>query len=262
MTITHVVFSLALSAVLILNTPFTVLGAIIPDMDYLVRIEHRTFMHSFLFIIIILLIFYRRSPRKTISFTIGFLSHLMLDVITPNGIMVFYPLQEFFTLGITNSYNSVHNLLIILLSLLILWNKHDFQEMLRGVGSKKVRICTFLFLTSPIILSIPVTLMSPYLCEKTTISTLIKLPKDYEEKCVTIKGNVCSEIREYTANSGNTYQIFDLCNNSKIKIWKMNTVEEKEFEKNDCLIITGIFTSKYLNKSGYELYKIKKVKNC
>jgi membrane-bound metal-dependent hydrolase YbcI (DUF457 family) len=263
MSITHALFALALSVVLVLDIPLAIIGGIIPDIDYLVGMEHRAFLHSFLFIGLILAVFVGRSPKKTISFTIGYLTHLVLDVITPQGIMLLYPWQKFFTLNLVGSYDPTMNLFLLLLSLLVLWNRDEIREMLKKINPNNIRIGTFVLLLFPLLLSIPITLLSPYLCESTSIGVLLSLPDEYDEQCVNVRGSVCSSIREYTSNSGNDYQIFDLCDdNDQILVWKTKSLRPQNFVEGDCLVITGLFTNNYLNSSGYELYKIKNVEFC
>ncbi len=54
---------------------------------------HRTFFHSFLFILPVYLIFSVFSEILAIPFLLGMASHLVLDALTPKGIVPFYPLK-------------------------------------------------------------------------------------------------------------------------------------------------------------------------
>lgn len=75
---------------------------------------HRTFMHSFLALILLNtalgLIYERMIPY----FTIGFLSHLGLDLLNRKGLRLFYPWKKKFALRLVSSGGFVNQLLFLL----------------------------------------------------------------------------------------------------------------------------------------------------
>ena len=54
--LSHILFGLTLGETLGLDIVGVMLGAVIPDFDYLLNITHRTVMHSLLFVIIIFIL--------------------------------------------------------------------------------------------------------------------------------------------------------------------------------------------------------------
>lgn len=115
---THLIFSVFAGLFLVdylsvSNKPFfflfLVLFASLPDIDkanskigrnfgFLSKLVnfifgHRKFFHSFLFIAFFYILLSLFSNLVALSFLIATLSHLILDALTPEGIMPFYPLN-------------------------------------------------------------------------------------------------------------------------------------------------------------------------
>jgi membrane-bound metal-dependent hydrolase YbcI (DUF457 family) len=85
------------------------LGALLPDIDYLPDFFlgtqiHRTFTHSILFLIIIVVVYLilkmfkiKEIKHYTLMLTIGLISHLILDMFYTPGIMLFWPLKNYYS---------------------------------------------------------------------------------------------------------------------------------------------------------------------
>lgn len=90
--------------------PALMLGGLLPDIDiktsiiskflfpvaWIVRIfcKHRGFTHSLLAILILLvtsLKYWDHNPLFFIGLPIGYVSHIFLDMLTPEGVVLFYP---------------------------------------------------------------------------------------------------------------------------------------------------------------------------
>ena len=88
---------------------FVMLGAMLPDIDHPQSkigskfkiigflFEHRGFFHSFLVIPLISLIIYYFTHSYTyiLPIGIGYVSHLVSDAVTKEGIMPFHPISKF-----------------------------------------------------------------------------------------------------------------------------------------------------------------------
>lgn len=243
-------FALTLGQVLGLDLFALVLGAIIPDFDYLFGITHRTMIHSLLFVIILSFISIKKNKRVGTSLFIGLSSHLLLDVLTTQGVMLLWPLNTFFSYGLFNSMDNSVNLLFVLMSLIILWNKDIIQHKLSNIGYKKVQTLTFSVLLIPIIFVIPYYYLQINSCSNVLINELNK------EECVNVNGRICSEITTYTSNSGNDYDIFTLCDKeSNIQVWLLNSINPGIHE-NDSVNIIGDYTLKF---DTPEIYMIKHI---
>lgn len=56
-------------------------------------INHRGFLHSFIFLGLVILIFYLFWPVAMLPFALGYGSHLIADALTIHGITPFYPFK-------------------------------------------------------------------------------------------------------------------------------------------------------------------------
>ena len=74
------------------------------------------------------------SPT-TFAFGTGFLSHILLDVITPAGILLLYPLPVFYTLNMAVYNNILANLGIIAWSFMaiMIYRSRGFQDWVNRV---------------------------------------------------------------------------------------------------------------------------------
>jgi membrane-bound metal-dependent hydrolase YbcI (DUF457 family) len=136
----HFFFALALAYILKLPLKTTVVGGIIPDIDtvfYVMGLPfpfvHRGFLHTPIVLGIILIGIYLATKRTDIcaGFGVGFLSHLLLDTLTPTGIMWLYPLPTFFTLDLAAYSNAIANWGIIAWSaaFILLLNPHFIKRL-------------------------------------------------------------------------------------------------------------------------------------
>jgi inner membrane protein len=137
---THLFFALALAYILKLPRIPMAIGGVIPDLDILLNygfpLVHRGIIHTpfFLAVCVVFLYLVMDSPA-TFAFGAGFLSHLLLDVITPTGIPLLYPLPVYFTLNLASYSNILANLGIIAWSLaaILLYRSDGFQGWVQRV---------------------------------------------------------------------------------------------------------------------------------
>ncbi len=132
---THLFFSLAVAYLLRIPRLPAVIGGTIADLDVLLDygfpLEHRGIVHTpFFMMVCVVFLFLAFGSSLSFSFGTGFLSHLLLDAITPAGIMLLYPLPVFFTLNLAPYSSLWANLGIILASLgaIILYIHPTFQS--------------------------------------------------------------------------------------------------------------------------------------
>jgi len=101
---THWIFALLLFLLFqfILKFPiylsiFAVIGTMLPDLDIKWKKYHRKLFHNIWILLIILFLgfnFHLIDRTIAIIISIGFLSHLIIDAITPTGIMFLWPLKK------------------------------------------------------------------------------------------------------------------------------------------------------------------------
>jgi len=136
MTPTHLMFALAMAYILRLPRIPTAIAGIIPDLDgildYGFPLMHRGLVHTpmFLFLCMGVIAVVTKNKPLAAGFGVGFLAHLLTDIITPTGIMFFYPWPYFISLNIVY-YNSLFgNISIIILSLttILLYNSKWFKN--------------------------------------------------------------------------------------------------------------------------------------
>ncbi len=132
---THVLFGMSLS-VLILNPQpselvgiitLSVIGSYLPDAD--LRIKHRMLMHNVFVLTIFSIVLYyvlnyisvNSLWMKLAAFIIGFLSHIVLDMLTYAGVAFFYPLSsKRYRIAKLKSNSRLANAFFTLISLLLL----------------------------------------------------------------------------------------------------------------------------------------------
>jgi inner membrane protein len=137
---THLIFALALAHILRLPRIPMAIGGIIPDIDLLLQygfpFMHRGIIHTPFFLAVCVVFLYLVvDSSTTFAFGAGFLSHLLLDIITPSGILLLYPLPVYYTLNLAAYSNIFANLGIIALSLaaILLYRSGGFQDWARRV---------------------------------------------------------------------------------------------------------------------------------
>jgi inner membrane protein len=131
---THLIFALALAYILRLPRIPMAIGGIIPDLDLLLQygfpFVHRGIIHTPFFLAVCVVFLYLVvDSSTTFAFGTGFLSHLLLDIITPSGILLLYPLPVYYTLNLAVYNNIFANLGIIAFSLatIMLYRSDGFQ---------------------------------------------------------------------------------------------------------------------------------------
>lgn len=251
---THVIVGLTLSTLLFIPASWVVIGSILPDLDYLVGFEHRTIMHSLLFCTTGFIVYKFFGKHNGLAYTIGLLSHLSLDLITPMGVQLLYPLQVFFSFNLVKSLDNWYNLFIMLICLVFIINRKSIQESLINLKKGVVLKGTAVFFSSLMILSLffPVSNCSYSI----SLIDLINNPA-FSEKEVLVNGSICSDVDSYTSKSGNNYQVFRLCSdNSSILVFKGDWVLENNLSKGDLVSLCALYTEQYEEP---ELYYVKKV---
>jgi membrane-bound metal-dependent hydrolase YbcI (DUF457 family) len=246
-SITHVVVALTLSTLLVLDMPFVVFGAVVPDIDQLVPMAHRTLFHSLLFgLVITALAHWRFGKRASMSLFIGFFSHIALDAITPMGVTFLYPYLRSFSFGVVASGDPVFNIGVLAVCGVLLANRHTIIEMLNHIPPKRIRRSTFGFMAL-FSVGLLLTPQRPVTCEVGYIplSDIMAGQQGYDGRQVLTNGTVCSGIDTYTSRAGNLYQIFDLCDGESVKVWKLYDVEETVFSQGDDVELCGTFTLDY-----------------
>ena len=74
---------------------FAVAGALAPDIDFFIRPFHRELLHNvFALLLFALLVFSSAGAVASLFFVAGFLSHLALDMLTPAGVALFWPVSD------------------------------------------------------------------------------------------------------------------------------------------------------------------------
>lgn len=132
---THLIFAFLIG--LFFDTKsliFVLFGSLIPDLDYSrskigrkiifskllnILFGHRNFFHSLLFGFILSFFVFLIFNKYWVFILIGYLSHLFLDCLTKEGVMLFYPF-EFKIKGIIKTNGIVENILFIVFIFLII----------------------------------------------------------------------------------------------------------------------------------------------
>lgn len=140
---THLIFSFLIS-LLIINSfdiqnkivfiIIILLASALPDIDsykskvgkkiklisFLINIflGHRGIFHSLFLIIPISIFIAIINPEIAAAFFIGYISHLVLDSLTPEGVMLFYPFSKKRIQGFIRTGSLFENMLFILLLVL------------------------------------------------------------------------------------------------------------------------------------------------
>ncbi len=66
-----------------------VTGAVLPDMDFFLRLRHRGFSHSLAFLAML---------SFSLPLMVGAGSHILLDMLTPCGVRLLYPRKDWYIL--------------------------------------------------------------------------------------------------------------------------------------------------------------------
>ena len=143
---THLFFALAIAYLLRLPKMPAAIAGVIPDIDMLLQydfpLEHRGIIHTPFFLLVCVVFLYLVMDKPTtFAFGAGFLSHLLLDLITPVGILLLYPLPIYYTLNLAPYNNIAANLGIILASLgaIYLYRSPGFHDWVKRVFRVNLR---------------------------------------------------------------------------------------------------------------------------
>ena len=106
------------------------IGAVIPDVD--LKFKHRKIFHNIWVMTGISIgLYYYLNWIWSILFAIGFISHLILDALTPMGVYIFWPLKYRFHIKspiVTgNIYELFFFFVIITLTILVFAEKYKWQ---------------------------------------------------------------------------------------------------------------------------------------
>lgn len=123
---THLFFAVSLAYVLRFPLLPAAIGGIIADLDYVLEfgfpLVHRGVVHTPLILVVSVVLIYLATKRAdvSLSFGVGFLSHLFLDLINPMGILILYPLANFYSLNLVHYDSIAANLGMIIWSCLMI----------------------------------------------------------------------------------------------------------------------------------------------
>lgn len=104
-TKTHITTGFACALPLLNSSNITLaslvlVGSILPDIDIKMGIKHRGFTHSLPCFIILSYGLFLRDFEVGLFFSIGYISHLILDFLTQKGIQLFFPFNKRFGIKI------------------------------------------------------------------------------------------------------------------------------------------------------------------
>lgn len=86
--------------------------------------EHRGFFHSFIFLALVnipLFLYLKQYLILIYAFNIGFISHIIIDIINHMGIMPFHPFSKFRIKGFIKTGALIETLLFFVLIILDVW---------------------------------------------------------------------------------------------------------------------------------------------
>ncbi len=257
--ITHGLFAIALSSVLMLDMPYILIGSLLPDIDFILGVEHRGLTHSLLFLILIsAIVYYKAGKREGISMMLGIASHLILDSITVAGVRLFYPLQMMYSFSLTLSSSSSVNFLIIISSFVIFFNRDYLTERLKEFKSKDVQFAVYSIL---VLWLLTIFFFGSLDYKVSAISQLLADVSKWDGRTVSLNATICSDIKARTSGTGNSYQTFYICDseNNKLYVYKLKKIESSNLSEGQKIKINGVFTTDYLDTVGPELNLIKSV---
>lgn len=139
LTPTHMLVALALAYIFKLPKLPAFLAALALDLDIILNLTgwgfpfiHRGIIHTPLFIIALTLIWYykRDKSKNAVSVGVGGLSHIMLDLVTNQGIPLLFPLAAYIAIPVVGYANIVANAGIMALSLAIIQMHYSFPNIM------------------------------------------------------------------------------------------------------------------------------------
>ncbi len=105
---------MAVPVVLGMVQQWAALGLFVLTCVYGALQEHRSFMHSIFAMVLLVAAIYVAMPNLPLYFAAGFLSHLLLDIITHRPVQLLYPLEKSVSLKLCYSKSRASQLLFLL----------------------------------------------------------------------------------------------------------------------------------------------------
>jgi inner membrane protein len=267
---THASFAAALAYLTGFPMAPFILGSVLPDLDTILDfgfpLVHRGVVHTLLFIAITVpaVWLYTKKKDVTMSYALGFMSHIFIDTLTPMGIMWLYPLPSYISLNLAGYDNIIANTGIILASLFIAsahkYKLVDFTEKelhrfawvallmvgvlaVSAIGGNMTGYSTGNSENSEFMAD------APGYGEFTVSDLLEQAPVD---QYVSVTGNVSEILEDYVSKKGYSYQQFYISDGSEeILVFCSTYKGSADVSKGDTVSVSGKF-QKYYNK--YEIY--------
>ncbi len=172
---THLFFALALAYILKLPKLPAAIAGIAVDLDIVFNLldtvfpfTHRGLIHTPLFLATVAWIFYyiTKNKEQTRGIALGYASHLFLDVITPAGIILLFPITAVFSLNAVGYSNLVANTGMILLSIIFIFLFRTKKK--HSLGNRYRFLCFLIFIISTCLIAylggfFPHTVYDPFL---------------------------------------------------------------------------------------------------
>jgi membrane-bound metal-dependent hydrolase YbcI (DUF457 family) len=102
----HITSALAIASIVappsITYLVSVIIGAIIPDIDSDIGLPHRAHTHSLLSVAALVVLTYTDAPaadNSTLGIAIGWVAHILLDLLHGGGVMLLYPLRTYLSIA-------------------------------------------------------------------------------------------------------------------------------------------------------------------
>lgn len=100
---------------------YAVLFGLVSDLDYIVRIRHRTVTHSLLFMLILSASIAYFNPILGIIAFYGVGTHIILDMLTKSGVQLYWPMKRKVRIAKFSFDSLPANYAIIAICIALLW---------------------------------------------------------------------------------------------------------------------------------------------
>lgn len=118
-----VLFSLAFIQLPLIYTPLVLMafvGAAMPDLDYSFGTHRRTFHNVWAVALIAgYMYYYHFPPYATEFFLLGYVSHLIADMFTVEGVAPFHPFSEWKINGFITTGSTMENIFVVIIALVL-----------------------------------------------------------------------------------------------------------------------------------------------
>jgi len=143
------------------NIPLVFFVSVLPDIDFLVGLEHRGPTHSLVLYVLVFLPFWMLYGRKTIVYFVSLSQHALLgDLLTLGGAQILWPLTfKWFSLGIriTSLVNVYSEWTAFLLSLGLMFKARDVQVLFQHHSKNLLLTAPVFAIILPVFFSFPLT---------------------------------------------------------------------------------------------------------